>query len=187
MKKRKPTRKGQRGAPRKVSPAALDRIFELARQGLTHEAIQITLEQEGLATVTRQTVARYLLEAEAKGVEIPRRRRADPRRQAFVQTFAARAIEDAEVPADADLETVEGVAALLQRVDGAIRKAEQNQNITTFAQLCRLRVDLTAKHEAMKPPPPPDPNSDPMYVKARQRLVAKFKYLVEQHEAAAAT
>lgn len=159
----------------KLTKAATDRAVQLRRSGMSGQLIARTLRNEGLASVSRATVDRALA---AEGLVASRGR---PRRTKAAPTTTG-AATPATAPALPAAEPWDHVATRLEEVRALIVGAHRDKNIAAYRDLVRLEAELLGQIAAMRPPPAPDPETDPMYTRARDQLLEAVDRLVQAHE-----
>jgi hypothetical protein len=169
-----------RGKRTRVTPAIEAYVRDRRRQGLSHRAICVELEQMGtplslgachkIAPASSSVTAdgRVLLNVDAK-----------PDGARVAPEAATEATEAAPmgIPDDADMATLEALQAKWQAMS---EKAEAAGNLSGFIALQRLLRDVVTQKRKIRPPPVEKPEDNPDFVAAGQRAAERLHRLVDE-------
>ena len=167
----------------KLSESQRARMVELRRQGWTLERLS------GEIGVNRATIGRYLRRAEEAGERLPHARTGRPRKAAPRVGRPPTTSGDERLTAlRAELA---GMAGAADEVLAAIRtkrlpelgrladEAIEDRNLILYRDAVRLEIEIAERIIMAAPAAPPDPEADPRYEPARERLLAKMRQLAE--------
>lgn len=179
---RKP--KGKRSTPRKLSDEALARAKVLVKQG-NMTWVANMLRKEGLADVTPQAIGQRFRRLDNAPV---RRRRLDhrtpaPERQEGAARREEPAPDVAALGEGLDDAPHELLARRLVQIRDFTERMHAAGNITAYSALVKLETDVSARLEAMRPPPVLDPADDPANAHARDEVRRMLEGLVVAAEA----
>jgi hypothetical protein len=192
--------------PSKFDPSLIDRVNGLYSKGETARSIEAILREEGIdisyPTIHRMRAkngtAKPKVLVGAPRVPIPRPRPPKPEPAPTPTVFEGLPPEEAEIPieievleepidlpddprqlAKDDWQYYERLKIRLRRQ--ADRELQKN-NLRHYRDLLREARVAEERAQELRPPVPPDPNSDPSYLAAARDLVAYVEALVSRAE-----
>lgn len=151
-----------------------EKAIELIRQGRSYAQVARELG------TSKSRVGRWAAAARDAGKLPPRAGTGRPkgRKRPNKPKASSKATPAADAPAyrSRDDAIVE-VDRRLTQVRNLLETASEEGNHSAYTQLIKVEASLRAERVALEPPRPPDPETDPMYVKARERLMDQRRRL----------
>lgn len=163
----------------KLTRKIRERILALGRRGLSQRRIaEILVEEKLVDSITQQSISSALHKA---GIRRRMAKRTPKRSKPADSTPTA--TKSPPLP-ESDDDSAEARILRENLTEARVMKqqARLNENVSAYERLAKLELELASRLDALVPPNPPDPENDPSYQPAIDRLHAAVLRLVERHE-----